>query len=93
MYKYFTFEEEARRNQIKGRVLITLEFDKIVNELIGYARTSFGKKLAAEIVPTTDSSLIVLTRHIHTLISMETFHLAVSRILVHIYHMAKLAVV
>ncbi len=59
MYKYFTFEEEARRNQIKGRVLITLEFDKIVNELIGYARTSFGKKLAAEIVPTTDSSLIV----------------------------------
>ena len=43
MYKYLTFEEEARRNQIKGRVLITLEFDKIVNELIGYARTSFGK--------------------------------------------------
>ena len=29
MYKYTTFEEEAERKKIRGRVLTVLEFDKI----------------------------------------------------------------
>lgn len=58
MYKYLTFEEEAKRKQIKGRVLHTLEFDKIVTELEGLARTEYGKELSRQVVPTTDADVV-----------------------------------
>jgi hypothetical protein len=34
MYKYTTFEEEAERKKIRGRVLTVLEFDKIKEKLL-----------------------------------------------------------
>lgn len=58
MYKYTTFEEEAIRKQIKGRVLRVLEFDKIISRLVSLARTEYGKELAAQLVPTTDYSVV-----------------------------------
>ena len=58
MYKYTTFEEEAIRKQIKGRVLRVLEFDKIISRLVSFARTEYGRKLASELVPTTDYSVV-----------------------------------
>lgn len=58
MYKYTTFEEEAIRKQIKGRVLRVLEFDKIISRLVSLARTEYGKKLAEDLVPTTDYSVV-----------------------------------
>ncbi|MCQ2531208.1 MAG: endonuclease MutS2 [Saccharofermentans sp.] len=58
MYKYTTFEEEAIRKQIKGRVLRVLEFDKIISRLTSLARTEYGKSLAQDLVPTTDYSVV-----------------------------------
>ena len=58
MYKYTTFEEEAIRKQIKGRVLRVLEFDKIISRLVSLARTEYGEELAAQLVPTTDYSVV-----------------------------------
>ena len=34
MYKYTTFEEEAERKKIRGRVLTVLEFDKIKESFV-----------------------------------------------------------
>ena len=54
MYRYLTFEEEAERKKIKGRVLRVLEFDKMIDLLEGFTRTSYGRDLAKDLVPTTD---------------------------------------
>ena len=58
MYKYTTFEEEAERKKIRGRVLSVLEFDKVINELKEMARTPYGRGLAEALVPTTDPSVV-----------------------------------
>ena len=58
MYRYTTFEEEAERKKIRGRVLSVLEFDKVINELTGLARTPYGRGLAEALVPTTDHSVV-----------------------------------
>ncbi len=58
MYKYTTFEEEAERKKIKGRVLKVLEFDKVASKLEEYARTSYGRSLIVELFPTTDYAFV-----------------------------------
>ncbi|MCQ2466487.1 MAG: endonuclease MutS2 [Clostridia bacterium] len=58
MYRYTTFEEEEKRKQIKGRVLSVLEFDKIRNSLVDCAKSPYGRKLAEELVPTTNFTLV-----------------------------------
>ncbi|MBR6879583.1 MAG: endonuclease MutS2 [Clostridiales bacterium] len=58
MYKYTTFEEEARRKMIKGRVLSVLEFDKIISELKEKARTPYGGELAGSLLPTTSFEMV-----------------------------------
>ena len=58
MYKYTTFEQEASRKQIKGRVLSVLEYDKVTARLTECARTSGGKELAAGLYPTTDPAVV-----------------------------------
>ncbi len=58
MYKYTTFEEEAERKKIRGRVLSVLEFDKVINELKEKARTPYGRDLAEALVPTVDPAVV-----------------------------------
>ena len=58
MYKYTTFEEEAERKKIKGRVLSVLEFDKVKQKLIAFTRTSYGRSLASDAFPTTDAAVV-----------------------------------
>ena len=58
MYKYTTFEEEAERKKIRGRVLSVLEFDKIKEKLIESTRTSYGRSLASSAFPTTDPEVV-----------------------------------
>ena len=58
MYRYSTFEEEERRKQIRGRVLSVLEFDKIKSMLLECTRTSYGKKIAEDLYPTTDATVV-----------------------------------
>ena len=58
MYKYTTFEEEAERKKIRGRVLSVLEFDKIKDKLIESTRTSYGRSLASSAFPTTDPEVV-----------------------------------
>ena len=55
MYKYTTFEEEAERKKIRGRVLTVLEFDKIKEKLLELTRTSYGRSLTSSAFPTTDA--------------------------------------
>ena len=58
MYKYTTFEEEAERKKIRGRVLKVLEFDKVKDKLLELTRTSYGRSLASSVFPTTDPSVV-----------------------------------
>ena len=54
MYKRTTFEDESARKRIKGRVLVTLEFDKIRQRLEECSRSVYGRELCVEITPTSD---------------------------------------
>ncbi|MCQ2482360.1 MAG: endonuclease MutS2 [Clostridia bacterium] len=58
MYEYLTFEEDARKKQIRGRVLNVLEFNKIIEMTVPFAVTAMGKERVEELVPTTDSSSV-----------------------------------
>ena len=58
MYKYTTFEEEAERKKIRGRVLSVLEFDKVKDMLLELTRTSYGRSLASSVFPTTDPDVV-----------------------------------
>ena len=58
MYKYTTFEEEAERKKIRGRVLTVLEFDKIKEKLLELTRTSYGRSLTSSAFPTTDPEVV-----------------------------------
>ncbi|MBR1797465.1 MAG: endonuclease MutS2 [Clostridiales bacterium] len=61
MYRYTTFEEEAERKKIKGRVLSVLEFDKVKDKLLELTRTSYGRSLASSLYPTTDVDFVKLS--------------------------------
>ena len=54
MYEYLTTDEELERRMIRGRVLQTLEFNKIRDKVTSKARTAYGKKLCADMAPCTD---------------------------------------
>ncbi len=54
MYEYLTTDEELERRMIRGRVLETLEFNKIRDKVSSKARTAYGKKICADIAPCTD---------------------------------------
>lgn len=54
MYEYLTTDEELERRMIRGRVLATLEFNKIRDKVTSKARTAYGKKLCEEMTPCTD---------------------------------------
>lgn len=51
---YQSFEEAADRSLIKGKVLDTLEFNKIKSRLIEWARTPYGKEACGLVFPTGD---------------------------------------
>lgn len=51
---YRSFEEEAEGYLIKGKVLDTLEFNKIKSRLTEMARSPYGKEACAELFPTGD---------------------------------------
>ena len=53
-YKYSTFEDELNRKKIKGGVLRTLEFDKIIAALTEKASTVYGRELCAGLCPVAD---------------------------------------
>ena len=54
MYEYLTTDEELERRKIRGRVLATLEFNKIRDKVTSKARTAYGKKICADMAPCTD---------------------------------------
>lgn len=54
MYKRTTFEEVSAQKKIKGRVLNTLEFDKITGRLVDLAHTEYGRELCQTLQPTSD---------------------------------------
>ena len=54
MYQRSTFEEVSARKKIRGRVLKTLEFDKIIGQLEDKAHTVYGRELCSDLCPTVD---------------------------------------
>ena len=59
MYKRTTFEEVSAQKRIKGRVLNTLEFDKITGRLVEYAHTEYGRELCQALKPTSEYDEVV----------------------------------
>ena len=60
-YKYSTFEDELNRKRIRGGVLRTLEFDKIIAALNEKASTVYGRELCAGLCPITDFDTVAST--------------------------------
>ena len=54
MYEFLSFEESLERKKIRGRVLNTLEFNKIRDSVTAKARTSYGRELCADMAPCCD---------------------------------------
>ena len=54
MYEFLSFEESLERKKIRGRVLRTLEFNKIRDSVTAKARTSYGRELCEDMVPVCD---------------------------------------
>lgn len=54
MYEFLSFEESLERKKIRGRVLNTLEFNKIRDSVTAKARTSYGRELCADMTPCCD---------------------------------------
>ena len=54
MYEFMSFEESLERKKIRGRVLNTLEFNKIRESVKSKARTSYGRELCEGMVPCCD---------------------------------------
>ena len=55
MYEFMTFEESLERKKIRGRVLKTLEFNKIRDSVSAKARTARGRELIEDMVPVCDA--------------------------------------
>lgn len=58
MYEYLTTDEELERRKIRGRVLSTLEFNKIRDKVTAKARTAYGKKICEDMAPCTDYAYV-----------------------------------
>ena len=54
MYEFMSFDESLERKKIRGRVLKTLEFNKIRDSVAAKARTSYGRELCSDMVPCCD---------------------------------------
>ena len=54
MYEFLSFEESLERKKIRGRVLKTLEFNKIRDSVSAKARTSYGRELCEDMAPCCD---------------------------------------
>ena len=54
MYEFLSFEESLERKKIRGRVLNTLEFNKIRDSVSAKARTSYGRELCEDMAPCCD---------------------------------------
>ncbi len=54
MYEFMSFDESLERKKIRGRVLKTLEFNKIRDSVAAKARTSYGRELCNDMVPCCD---------------------------------------
>ena len=54
MYEFLSFEESLERKKIRGRVLNTLEFNKIRDAVASKARTSYGRELLEDMAPCCD---------------------------------------
>ena len=58
MYEYMSFEESLERKKIRGRVLKTLEFNKIRDNVTARARTSYGRELCIDMAPCCDMDYV-----------------------------------
>ena len=58
MYEFLSFEESLERKKIRGRVLNTLEFNKIRESVTSKARTSYGRELCADMAPCCDMEYV-----------------------------------
>jgi len=54
MYEFLSFEESLERKKIRGRVLKTLEFNKIRDAISDKARTTYGRELLDDMAPCCD---------------------------------------
>ena len=54
MYEYMSFEDSLERKKIRGRVLNTLEFNKIRETVTSKARTAYGRELVENMAPCCD---------------------------------------
>ena len=54
MYEFMSFEDSLERKKIRGRVLNTLEFNKIREAVTAKARTQYGRELCADMAPCCD---------------------------------------
>jgi len=58
MYEFLSFEESLERKMIRGRVLKTLEFNKIRDNVKAKARTSYGRELCENMAPCCDAGYV-----------------------------------
>ena len=58
MYEFLSFEESLERKKIRGRVLNTLEFNKIREAVTSKARTQYGRELCADMAPCCDADYV-----------------------------------
>ena len=56
--EYMTFEEKRVKSLIKGRVLETLEFPKIRDELVSMSRTPYGMEICMDLCPSNDEDYV-----------------------------------
>jgi len=54
MYEFMSFEDSLERKKIRGRVLNTLEFNKIREAVTAKARTQYGREQCADMAPCCD---------------------------------------
>ena len=54
MYEYLSFEDSLERKKIRGRVLNTLEFNKIRETVAAKARTAYGREMLEDMAPCCD---------------------------------------
>ena len=64
MYEYMSFEDSLERKKIRGRVLNTLEFNKIREAVTAKARTQYGRELCADMADSPDFGIRVSERYV-----------------------------
>lgn len=58
MYEYLSFEDSLERKKIRGRVLNTLEFNKIRETVVSKAGTQYGHELCENMAPCCDPDYV-----------------------------------